>query len=171
MTEILRSQRMRGMIVEAHIVHRLHERTLPTVFRQSAGSLQLMVEAQGKRLQSYQIQIAVEGRRATAQVTQLVDTGMGNESSLAESLTEVQAMIAFRRTVQFWELPVAPVETPAVYNDAPDGCAVAVDPLRSRLHNDVGPPFKRIAQIAATAEGIVDNEWYVMAMGYGCDGF
>ena len=50
-----------------------------------------------------------------------------------------------------------PVETPAVDNRAADGDAVAADPFRDRVHDDVGAERERAAEIRR-GEGIVDQE-------------
>ena len=67
-------------------------------------------------------------------------------------------MVALRRAVDLRELAVAPIVRSAVHDDASHGRSVAVDPLRRRIHDDVGAPFERVAEVSRRAERVVHHE-------------
>ena len=67
-------------------------------------------------------------------------------------------MVPLRRAVDLRELAVRPVVVAAVDDHAAHGRAVAVDPLRRGVHDDVRAPLEGVAEVACRAERVVDDE-------------
>ena len=81
-------------------------------------------------------------------------------------------MVAVAGVVELWETRGvgAPVEVAAVDDDAADGGAVAADPFRGAVHDDVGAVGDRAAEVAPRTEGVVHHDGHTVFVCYRCDG-
>src|SRR5690606_27296609 len=112
-----------------------------------------------------QEQERVEGAQARPVVPHQLDPRLDDVGQGADVLPVRQAVVARVRLHQAGELAAAPVEAPAVHDDAADGVAVAADPLGGRVDHDVGPPLQRPAQVGR-GEGVVDDQRQAVLVGH-----
>ena len=64
----------------------------------------------------------------------------------------------------------AEIKAAAVYYEAADGVAVPADELGGRVHDDVGPPFKRADQ-PRRSHSVVDHERHAVVVSQRGDAF
>ncbi len=69
-------------------------------------------------------------------------------------------MVAFGGVVELWEAlgVLAPVEFPAVNNDATNGCSMSTDPLGRRVHDYISAVVDRPTEVASRAKRIINLE-------------
>jgi hypothetical protein len=79
------------------------------------------------------------------------------EGEVAEGLPELDAVVALGGQHHVGELAVAPVELAAFDQHAADRGAVAAHVLRGRVHDDVGAPVERPAQVGR-GHRVVDHQ-------------
>src|SRR6266511_2322958 len=133
--------------------------------RERERVLAVALDAEGERLDPLQEEERVERREGRPDVAQPLDARADDELDVAERplrpehVVVDEAVVAGRGLREARELAArAPVELSGIHDHPADGGAVAADPLRRRLHDDVRAPLDRAAEVAGGPEGVVDDE-------------
>src|SRR4051812_40976078 len=71
-------------------------------------------------------------------------------------------MIPFTGFGKLRKLPVTPIIISSVDNNAPDTCAMATDPLGSRLNHYIGAMFQRTKQVSTSTKSIVNDQGQII---------
>ena len=111
----------------------------------------------GQRLHPLHQQEGVERRQRRADVAELLGTQARAERVLAEVAPPRQAAVRGDRLGHPREVAVAPVEAPGFDHHPAERGAVAAEELGGRVHDDVGAPLDRPAQVRRR-HGRVDDQ-------------
>ena len=129
------------------------------------GVLAVALDAQRQRLEALEEQERVERAERGADVAEPLDAQLEDEREVAEGLAVDDAVV---RRIRVGELREAarrrPVEVAAVDDDAADRRAVAADPLRRRVDDDVGAVLDRLRE--QRGEGVVDEDRHALGVGH-----
>src|ERR1019366_10579921 len=133
---------------EAWVAHPRDGRVRLEEARDGERVLAVALDAQVQRLQALQEEKRVEGRQRRTEVAQEDDAQAHGERRGAERLREREAVVrGLRIREEGLEARVLPpVEVSAVHDRAADGGAVAADPLRGRMEDDVCSVLDRPAE-------------------------
>lgn len=118
---------------------------------------QMLLDPQGQRLQPLKQQEDVERTDRGAGVPQPLHARFRDIGQFAELLVKPDSVVAFVGLGEAGELAVAPIEPPAVHDQAADGGAVPADVLRRGMDDDVRPMLDRPDQVRRS-ERVVDDE-------------
>mmetsp|Transcript_118489 Transcript_118489/g.347081 ORF Transcript_118489/g.347081 Transcript_118489/m.347081 type:complete len:254 (-) Transcript_118489:856-1617(-) len=145
---------------------------------QPVGVLRLRPAAQGERLEAGEQHEGAKGVLARPHVTHAGEPSVEDEGhvrlerpSWTELLPEVDAVVGCARRGKLGVLRGAvrglhaPVEVAAVDDDPSNGVAVAANPLRAALHDDICAKLQRPAGVTAHAEGVVHDERHLAPRG------
>ena len=128
-------------------------------FRKRLRRLAVALAAQFKRLETLQEEPCVEGTHTWTQVSHRVHAELSGECFVAVCLPESHAVVPIGWFGEAGEFAAGgPVEFPAIYNDAAHGCTVPSNPLGATVGDDVGAKGNGSGEVAAHAEGVVDDE-------------
>ena len=160
------------MTLEARVADPADVLILLKPLRQLQRVLGVPLGAQAQRLDAEQELLRREGAHAGAQVAQDLDAHAQDPGQRAEGVEKFQAVEARGRLVHLREARGrgGPVELAAVDDDAADGGAVAADPLGRAVQHDVGAVVERAAEVAAGAEGVVDDDGHALGVRDADDG-
>jgi hypothetical protein len=98
--------------------------------------------------------------KSAAEVTEDFNSDADGEGNGPKGLPELEAVVTLRRFNELREaLPIlSPVKFTAVNNNTGNCCAVTANPLGSTVDNNVRAVGNGSAEIAASAEGVVNLE-------------
>ena len=120
-----------------------------------------------KRFQPLQQQEGVEGRYASAGVSQQLHTGFCDVGQRAQRFGVLQAVVAGVRLGEGGELAArCPVKLASVHDDAANGRAVAAYELGGGMNDDVRAIFDGADEVGG-AKGVVNNQRDAVFMGNG----
>ena len=166
---------MRRMVFQARVVHRNHFRMRRQPPRQRQRVLTRALHAQRERLQPLQQQERVEGALRRTPIAETFHAAADDKLDIpkrpadAKHVVQHHAVIARRRRRELRILAVAPVERARVHDHAAHARAVSADPFRGRLHKHMHPVPQRLANRAAGAERIVDDQREIVLLRQGCE--
>ena len=129
-----------------------------------AGIGEVGIHPLRQRLDALHQQERVEGRQRRADVAELFGAQPGAERVLAEVAPPRQVAVRRHRLGHPREVAVAPVELAGFDHDTAERRAVTSEELRRRVHDDVGAPLDRPAQIRSRHRR-VDDQWDPGVMG------
>ena len=166
--EILFGRGMCRMAGKAGIVHGLDIRMRCKPLGESQGIFTGALDSQGQCLQALQQHEGIERALAWTPVAQAFDTAADDELDVAKGTADAKhivkhhAVIAGRRRGELRILAIAPVEGACIHDHATHAGAMTADPLRGGLDHDMRTEFQRLADRAASAEGVVHNQGQIM---------
>lgn len=144
--------------LETRVQHPVHERVLLEVPREGEGVARGALAAQREGLQTLEEEPRVEGRHAGAQVTHGVHPQLRSQRLVPVGIPELHPVVSLRGLGELGELSAGgPVEVASVDDDASHAGAVASDPLRAGVRDDVRTQGDGPAEVSTHAEGVVDN--------------
>ena len=146
-----------GMVGQAGPAHPRHRRVGAEELGDGAGVGDVGVHPLRQRLHALQQQEGVERRQRRADVAQLLGAQPRAEGVLAEVAPPRQPAVRRHRLGHPREVAVAPVEAAGLDDHPAERRAVAAEELRRRVHDDVGAPLDRPAQVRR-GDGGVDHE-------------
>ena len=113
---------------------------------------------QTQRLNPQQQLLRRKRIQSSSQIPQNLNTHTDSKRNRTKGIPELQSVVAFGRFVELREARgmLAPIELPAVNDDAADGRAVATNPFCGGMDHDVGAVVDGADEVAACAEGVVD---------------
>ena len=123
-------------------------------------------DPQRQRLETLQEQERVERAERGADVAQALDAQLEDERQVTEGggvADPVVARIGIDE-VRLEPLARGPVERASVHDDSTDGGAMAADPLRRRVDDDVRAVLDRLGE--KRREGVVDDDRHAPRVGY-----
>ena len=123
-------------------------------------------DPQRQRLEALQEEERVERAERGADVAQALDAQLEDEREVAEGGRVADAVVRRIRVDEVLLEPLAggPVERAAVDDDAADRGAVAADPLRRRVDDDVRAVLDRLGEQGS--EGVVDDDRHAPGVGH-----
>ena len=146
--EILLSARIAFMIGQARIIHPAYRVVLLEVFGHGLRILDMPLHPQGQRFQPDDVQEAVEGRLAPAEVAQAHHPRAANERRRAERIGQDDIVIGRLGLDDAGVAPAGlPVEVAAVDDRAANAQPVATDPLGGGVNDDVYTVLERAAEV------------------------
>lgn len=113
---------------------------------------------QTQSLQSQQELLRGEGVECGSHVAQDFHPHPDSKSKRSEGLPELQAVVTWGWLNKLWEAcgVFAPIEFPAVNNDAADGGSVPPDPLGCAVDDYVGPVLDGTTEVTARPKRVVN---------------
>src|SRR5688572_29356090 len=80
-------------------------------------------------------------------------------------------MVTFSGFSELREFAVTPIIVTTVNNHSANRRTVTANPFRGRFHHDICSVFNWTEQITCGTKGIIYDEWQIMFLGKGGDGF
>ena len=168
LAEVLLCQLVACIVLEAYIANLLDIFVRAEELCQLGCSLGLVTHTQRESLQAEHHQVCIEWRRATTKVTQTIDATLYDKGLIRECLPQVETVIALRWAINLGIATIAPVESSAIDNDTAHSCTVTINPLGSRVTDDVGTPLEWVAEVATSTKGVVHYEWHLVCVSNLC---
>lgn len=165
--EVLLGGLVVGVALEAGIGDPADVVAVLEVLGEGESVLGVALGAQGEGLDAEEQLLGGEGAEAGAEVAQDLDAGADDVGDGAEGVPELEAVVSVGGLVELGEAGgvLAPVELARVDDDTADGGAVAADPLRGGVDDDVGAVLDGADEVAASTEGVVHDEGHALGVG------
>ena len=157
-----RARRQAGVAHPRHLGVRFEE------FGHAPRVFDVPVHAHRQRLDALEQQKGVEGRQRHAHVAQRLHAQLHEKGVVPERVVETQVVVG-RRGLGNGGVR-RPVEAPRIHHDAGDGGAVPADKLGGRVHDHLGAPVERAAQVGR-GKRVVHHERDAAAAPQRGDGF
>jgi hypothetical protein len=139
------------------------------VLRHGERVLRVALDPQRQGLDALEEEPRVVRRDGGAQIAQRHGAGAQDIGQRREGLGQIvapaQAVIAGVGLIEERMPPRAPVEFAAVHQHAPDPRAMAAEPFRQRMHDDVGAVGERLREVGS-GEGGIDDERQPVRVGH-----
>lgn len=128
------------------------------VLCEGKGVLSVAFSTQAQGLSAEEELLSSKGVKGGTKVTEDLDSGADDKGGGAESLVELEAVVAGRGLVELGEAVgvLEPVKLARVDNDTADGGSVAADPLSGRVDDNIGAVVDGTDEVTASTKGVVN---------------
>lgn len=130
------------------------------VLCESQSVLGVALSAQTQGLGTEEELLSGKGVEGGAEITKDLDSGADDKGGGAESLVELETVVAVRGLVELGESVgvLEPVKLARVDDDTANGGAVAANPLGGRVDDDISTVVDGADEVTASTEGVVNLE-------------
>jgi hypothetical protein len=128
------------------------------VLCEGQGVLGVALSAQAQGLSAEEELLSSKGVEGGTKITEDLDSGADDKGGGAESLVELEAVVAGRGLVELGEAVgvLEPVKLARVDDDTADGGAVSTDPLGGRVDDNIGAVVDGADVVTTSTEGVVN---------------